>query len=194
MRRMLFFAISAIALVFLASVVLLDLMGEPEGPLAHPSEPAAEPVRTVEEPPAPALPSAAVAEQLRAPPSAPMPLPPPGALPASGAPPAPAYIRDGTWELQRYLSSRCGAMELRLGDDLRRRGDDAGHDAVLLVEAEPQRDQVVFGQSKLQTQGLTRGSLIACVQLALRGYALPISRLQPGEPVTVQVVIRVGGG
>ena len=194
MRRMLVFAISAIALVFLASLVVLDLMGEADRPVDSPPTETAFSGPSVEvRPSAPGLPAPVVAEQLRAPPAEPTPLPPPGPLPESGVPPAPAFVRDGTAELQRFLSHRCGAMRLRLGDDLRQGGDAMERGAVLLVEAEPQRDQLVFGQSRLQTQGLARGSLVACVQLSLRGYALPISRLQPGERITVQVVIGVAG-
>ena len=120
-------------------------------------------------------------------------LTPPDPLPESGVPPVPAFVRDGTAELQRFLSHRCGAMKLRLGDDLRQGGEGMERGAVLLVEAEPQRDQLVFGPSRLQTQGLARGSLVACVQLSLRGHVLQISRLQPGERITVQVVIGVAG-
>lgn len=194
MRRMLVFAISAIALVFLASLVALDLMGEADRPVAPPPAESAAPGPNVDASlPAPSLPHSSVEEQLKAPPVEPAPLPPPSPLPESGVPAAPAFVRDGTAELQRFLSHRCGAMKLRLGDDLRQGRGALERDAVLLVEAEPQRDQLVFGPSRLQTQGLARGSLVACVQLSLRGHVLPISRLQPGERITVQVVIGVSG-
>ncbi len=194
MRRMLVLAISAIALVFLASLVLLDQMGEADRPVDSPPAATTSSGPSVEVPPStPSPPAPVVAEQLRAPPTEAAPLPPPSPLPESGVPPAPAFVRDGTAELQRFLSHRCGAMKLRLGDDLRQGGGALEREAVLLVEAEPQRDQLVFGPSRLQTQGLARGSLVACVQLSLRGHVLPISRLQPGERITVQVVIGVAG-
>ncbi|MBL0278476.1 MAG: hypothetical protein IPQ24_20805 [Anaeromyxobacter sp.] len=128
---------------------------------------------------------------MRAPPALPAPAPPPEALPPSGAPPAPGYVRDETTALQATLSSRCGAMELRLGDDLRRRGDEPEGRAVLLVEVEPQPGQLKFWSSTLQSPGQTRPSLVACVQWVLNGYVLPVSRLQPGDRFKVQVVIGV---
>ncbi|MBL0276932.1 MAG: hypothetical protein IPQ24_12730 [Anaeromyxobacter sp.] len=192
MRRMLLPSIIAIALVFLGSLALLDWLGgseagDPQTPVASPP-----PAPSVEAPPpAPTATPAEVAAEMRAPPSLPAPAPPPEALPPSGAPPAPGYVRDETTGLQATLSSRCGAMELRLGDDLRRRGDEPEGRAVLLVEVEPQQGQLKFWSSKLQSPGQTRPSLVACVQWALNGYVLPVSRLQPGERFKVQVVIGV---
>jgi hypothetical protein len=133
-----------------------------------------------------------VAAQLAAPPTAPAPAEPEAGLPPSGAPPAPAWARESLPALEARITSRCGRMTLRLGDQLRKDGRRPGGHAVLLLDVEPQDDGAKIWGSTVQSHGTTRQSLIACAQLNLRGLVLPVSYLRKGERVKVQVVLGIG--
>lgn len=130
-----------------------------------------------------------VARQLAAPPAAPVPEQPADPLPPSGAPPTPAYVRENLGVLEARLTSRCGRMVLRLGDQLRKdRQEPEGH-AVLLLEAEPREGAFKIRGSTIQSMGAMRQSAVACAQLHLRGLDLPVAHLQPGARFGVQVVL-----
>jgi hypothetical protein len=110
-------------------------------------------------------------------------------LPPSGAPPAPAYFVESLASLQGRLVTRCGQLSLRLGDQLRRDRQQPNGHAVLLLDVEPQDDQAKIWGVTQQEPGTTRPSLVACVQLYLRGLVIPVTHLRRGERVKVQVVV-----
>jgi hypothetical protein len=196
-RRAIVAGLTAITLLFLASVLLLDRLddrqptqtGRPELPASPAVTVTPSPPRPPPVVPVPAAPSAEVSRQLAAPPTAPIPEEPAEPLPPSGAPPAPAYVRENLRALEARLSSRCGKTVLRLGDQLRaERRAPEGH-AVLLLEIEPRDDEARVVGSTLQSAGSTRPSLVACAQFNLRGFSFPVSYLRKGERVKVQAVV-----
>lgn len=195
MNRPVLAAVVAILLLFLGSLLLLDQFDAgqpgPPAPTRGSSEPTQVPLEPpIRVPPAPPI-SPEVSRQLAAPPTDPAPVPPQEALPPSGAPPAPAFVRERLDELRARITSRCGRLAFRLGDQLRRdRLGPDGH-AVLLLEVEPQDEQLRVVGSTVQSFGSTRQSLVACAQLNLRGLVVPVTYLRRGERVKVQVVVGV---
>lgn len=202
MRRLVFIGVLAIAALFAGSLVLLDRLS-PDQPPERVGTPATRNEASPRAAPEPALPPVApppqplaplpaeVARQLESPPTEPAPVLPPDPLPPSGAPPAPAYVRDVLPELQTMVTSRCGELVLRLGDQLRAEGAGPEGHAVLLLDVEPQEDQAKIWGSTLQSPGSTRPALVACAQHALRGHRFEVSHLLPGQRVKVQVVVGV---
>jgi hypothetical protein len=80
-------------------------------------------------------------------------------------------------------------MLVRLGDDMRKGGEQITGQAILLFEVEPERGRVTLGQSRLQSPGNMRQSLVACAQMALRGQVVNAPGARPGERFTLQVVL-----
>ena len=80
-------------------------------------------------------------------------------------------------------------MRLRLGDEMRKGGEQITGQAILLFDVEPAGGKVKFGQSRLQSPGNMRQSLVACAQMALRGQVVDAPGARPGERFTVQVVL-----
>ena len=115
--------------------------------------------------------------------------PPPKAVPEPEAPPPPFDLAKVGPALQALVSNRCGAMQLRLGDEMRKGGEQMTGQAVLLFDVEPLHDQVKVGQSRQQSPGNMRQSLVACAQITLKGQVFPAPGARPGKPFTVQVVL-----
>lgn len=196
MRHMILGSIVGIGLLFLGSLLVLDRLSGDEA-AAPPAGPEANRRAELAPPPAPTpsprvstpQPTPEVARQLASPPVEPTPREAPAPLPPSGAPPAPGYVREQLGALEALVTSRCGRLSLRLGDQLRREGlDPAGH-AVLLLDLEPLAGEAKIWGSTLQSAGATRPALVACAQHTLRGHRLPVTHLQPGARVKVQVVV-----
>lgn len=199
MRRWLVAGITFILLVFLGSLALLDQFDAAPDVASSPTAaglPGSQTSTQGESSPAPTvLPTRPVApevqRQLAAPPTAPAPAPAPESLPPSGAPPAPPFVRERLSELVAHVATRCGRLELRLGDELRLRGQQPEGHAVLLLDIEPQDGQAKIYGSTLQSPGSTRPALVACAQLHLKGHVFPVSHLQRGARTKVQVVLGV---
>jgi hypothetical protein len=196
MKRLVIPAVLAISLLFGGSLFFLaridagsasGLAAPPSGQPASAPEPTPPPTRPLEPRPV----AAEVAAQLAAPPTAPAPVEPAAGLPPSGAPPAPAYVRESLPAIRARITSRCGRMTVRLGDQLRKDGLQPEGHAVLLLDVEPQDDGAKIWGSTVQSHGTTRQSLVACAQLNLRGLVVPVSYLRRGERVKVQVVVGV---
>lgn len=207
MRHLVGASILGIGLLFFGSVVILDRLSGDDGAALppgrdnsrHPPEPTETapvplPALTPRPPaPAPSVPSE-VARQLASPPVEVAPVEDPAPLPPSGAPPAPGYVRERLTSLEALVSSRCGQLSLRLGDQLRKEGlGPAGH-AVILIDLEPLAGEAKIWGTALQSNGATRPALVACAQHVLRGHLIPVPHLQPGARVKVQLVVGVKGG
>ena len=115
--------------------------------------------------------------------------PPPMAVPPPATPPPPVDLSRDRPAIQAHVSNRCGAMEVRLGDEMRKQGEQMTGQALLVFELEPQAGKVKFGSSTLQSPGNIRPSLVACAQWALKGQVFPATGVRPGERFTVQVVL-----
>ncbi|MBK9519639.1 MAG: hypothetical protein IPO09_20390 [Anaeromyxobacter sp.] len=190
-------AVAGICALFAGSVALLARLDRPD----EPSDPGSgltptAPPPAAAWPPPPELPGPlervspqVLAAQLRSPPSLPAPAPPEEPLPPAGVPPPPRYVYEIASELEAQVSRRCGTMELRLGEALRRSGLDPEGHAVLLVEAEPQEGQLKLWRATLQAHGRTSPGQVACCQFAMNGLTVPVRRLQAGERFQVQVVV-----
>ena len=73
-------------------------------------------------------------------------------------------------------------MQLRLGDEMRKGGEQMTGQAILLFDVEPLLDQVKVGQSRQQSPGNMRQSLVACAQLTLKGQVFRRRGRGPASP------------
>ncbi len=183
MRRFVLLSLAGILVVFLAALAFIEWSAPPEAP---PPEPRPSPaVETQRRPAILAPPPAAVTSEV----VESFVNPPPKAVPEPPSP-APAFDLSGRQaDLQAVVARQCGGMTVRLGDEMRRQGDTVKGEAILLVDAEPMAGRVKLGQSRQQSPGNLRPSLVACAQMALRGKELPVAAARPGERFTVQVVL-----
>jgi len=115
--------------------------------------------------------------------------PPPKAVPEPPAPPPPVDLAREAPALEARVSRQCGTMRLRLGDEMRKGGEQITGQAVLLFDVEPAGGKVKLGQSRLQSPGNMRQSLVSCAQMALRGQVVDAPGATPGERFTLQVVL-----
>jgi len=115
--------------------------------------------------------------------------PPPKAVPAPPAPPPPVDLAREETNLQALVSGRCGSMRVRLGDEMRKGGEQVTGQAILLFDVVPERGRVTLGQSRLQSPGNMSQSLVACAQMALRGQVVEAPGARPGERFTLQIVL-----
>jgi hypothetical protein len=115
--------------------------------------------------------------------------PPPVAVPPPAAPPPTVDLARDVPALQAHVSNRCGAMQFRLGDEMRKEGRQMTGQALLLFQVDPLAGKVKFGSSTLQSPGNIRPSLVACAQWALNGQVFDAPGVRPGERFTVQVVL-----
>ena len=186
MRRLVLLSLLGIALLFGGSLAIILWMtdggpatiGPEPAPSAVPAQAEKRPSMIV--PPPPQATSREVEEFKN---------PAPKAVPAPPAPPPPVDLgREGP-SLQAVVSGRCGGMQVRLGDDMRKGGEQITGQAILLFDVEPARGKVTLGQSRLQSPGNMRQSLVACAQMALRGQVVNAPGARPGERFTLQVVL-----
>jgi hypothetical protein len=91
--------------------------------------------------------------------------------------------------LEAVVSGRCGRMQVRLGDAMRKTGDPITGQAILLFDVESLGGRVRLGQSRQQSAGNMRPSLVACAQMALRGQVVDAPGMQDGERFVLQVVV-----
>jgi len=115
--------------------------------------------------------------------------PAPKAVPEPPAPPPPVDMSRAGPDLEALVSGRCGRMQVRLGDEMRKGGEQITGQAILLFETESVGGKVKLGQSQLQSPGNMRQSLVACAQMALRGQEFDAPGAKEGERFTVQVVL-----
>lgn len=115
--------------------------------------------------------------------------PAPKAVPAPPAPPPPVDLAREAPALEAIVSGRCGRMQVRLGDEMRKDGAQITGQAILLFDVEPEGGKVKLGQSRLQSPGNMRQSLVACAQMALRGQLVNAPGAEEGERFVLQVVL-----
>ena len=189
MRKSIAAALAAIAVLFGGSLLLLEAIDDqgpapapPPAPVAAPeSQPAPPPVRPApaakaSEPPPPSVPAPPVPVDPELPP----------------APPRPPYaIADAVETLRAAVVERCGGLEVRDLNDLRGRHESLAGQAVLLLDVEPQQDQLYVWGATTQVAGATRPSLVACAQWAVRSKAVPARGVRPGARFKVQLAVSV---
>jgi hypothetical protein len=157
--------------------------GGPPAPRPEPA-PAALPAQPEKRLPVAPPPSAGTAREVEA-----FQNPPPKAVPDPPAPPPPLDLSREAPALDALVSNRCGTMQLRLGDEMRKGGEQITGQAVLLFDVEPMAGKVRFGQSRQQSPGNMRPSLVACAQMALRGHVADAPGTKAGPGFTVQLVL-----
>ncbi len=177
-------AVLGIGVLFGGSLLLLQFMDQSEQ--AHPAAPAPTPASDTATapppPPAPKVieppPATAVAPAVAVDPE----LPP--------APPGPTYdISDTNEALRRLVVERCGGLEVRFADELRREQEPLSGQAVLLLDVEPQQDQLYVWSASTQAAGATRPALVACAQWAVKAKAVAARGVRPGPRFKVQLVV-----
>jgi len=110
------------------------------------------------------------------------------------APPRPPYdLTDTRGPLKAIVVERCGGLEVRLGDELRRAKEPLAGQAVLLLDVEPRQDELYVWSASTQVAGATRPALVACAQWAVRSKAVPARGVRPGKRFQVQLVVSVKG-
>lgn len=150
--------------------------------------------------PEPAPVAAPVQPERRPPPVAPLPQvkasdienfekPVPRSVPEPPEGPPPVELAEKTRALETLVSGKCGRMQLRLGDEMRKADEQITGQAVLLFDAETTAGRVKLGQSRLQSPGNMRQSLVACAQMALRGQEFDAPGAQADQHFTLQVVL-----
>ena len=182
MRRFVVLALLGIALLLAGSLAFLAFLESDPGPVepAPVPPPSPQPQRPVVVAPPPEATSAELDAFLH---------PPPKAVPPPDAPPPPVDLAREAPSFQARVSSRCGTLQLRLGDEMRRKGEEMTGQALLLFPVETLRGQVKLGQGTIQSPGNMRPGLVTCAQWALSGQVFPASGVMPGEKFTVQVVL-----
>jgi hypothetical protein len=190
-------ALAGIAVIFAASLVLVDRLTSTHttrGPFTHGA-----PVET---------------ENRQAPPSVPMAaapiLPPAGAEPAPLPAPGPVELTaavssrlaaaasqvdlGGQLEaLRARVASRCGALALRQADDPANPARGLEGEAVLLLDLHVANGKARVTGSKVLSQGTMRPALTACAQYALRNQVL-LAASSPDEGLTIPVVVSMPNG
>ncbi len=183
-------AVLGIGLLFGGSLLLLQVLDQAEPAHTGPPVPTSPPV-TADAPAPTPVPAPRVIET--PPPSAVAPaitvdpeLPP--------APPKPSYdISDTNAALKRLVVERCGGLEVRFADELRRGQEQLSGQAVLLLDVEPQQDQLYVWSASTQVAGATRPALVACAQWAVKAKAVPARGVRPGPRFKVQLVVGMKG-
>jgi hypothetical protein len=186
--RFVVIALVGIALLLAGSLAFLHFLGGDAGPeRPTPVEPApvAPPApipqeRPVVVAPPPTATSAELDAFLR---------PPPKPVPAPEAPPPPVDLARDAPSFEARVSSRCGTLQLRLGDEMRKKGEEMTGQAILLFPVETLPGQVKLGQGTIQAPGNVRPGLVTCAQWALSGQVFPASGVEAGKKFTVQVVL-----
>ncbi len=191
-RRFVLASLAGIALLLAGSLAFIEWM-TPDGPgdVAPSPSPAAQP------PSAPSGPRPQVVAP--PPPSAPAPAldaflnPPPKAVPEPPTPPPPVDLARDEALFQSIVSRRCGSLQVRLGDEMRKKGDEMTGQAILLVDVQPLDGKVKLGQSRQQSPGNVRPGLVACAQMALKEQVVSAPGVRPGERFTVQLLVGMRG-
>ena len=191
MRKTLVAALLGIAVLFGGSVLLLSALDDQPAEQTQRSTPA--PAPEPAPPPAPEKPAPTPRVIEPPPPSVPaLPVPIEPELPP--APPRPPYaINDAVEALRAMVVERCGGLEVRDVADLRGRSEKLSGQAVLLLDVEPQQDQLYVWSATTQVAGATRPALVACAQWAVRSKALPARGVRPGDRFKVQLAVSVKG-
>lgn len=182
MRRFVLLSLLGIALLLAGSLAVIVWMtdGGPASPTPDAPAPVVEPARP---PPVLAPPPAATAEVVQAFENpAPQPVPEPPT-------PSPVDLSREESSLESVVSGRCGRMQVRLGDAMRKAGDSITGQAILLFDVESLGGRVRLGQSRQQAAGNMRPSLVACAQMALRGQVVDAPGMKDGERFVLQVVV-----
>jgi hypothetical protein len=185
-RRFVLLSLLGIAILLAGSLAIVVWMtgGGPDAVAPEPA-PAAAPVQAETRRPAPVPPPpAATSREVEA-----FRNPPPKAVPEPAGSPPPVDLAREAPALEALVSRRCGTMRLRLGDEMRKGGEQITGQAVLLFDVVAEGGKVKFGQSRLQTSGNMRQSLVACAQMALRGQVVDAPGARPEERFTVQMVL-----
>ena len=182
MRRFVLLALAGIAILLAGSLgVIVWMTGE--GPPSSAPEAPAPVVEPARPPPVLPPPPAATAEVVQAfenPAPKPVPEPPT---------PSPVDLSREESSLEGVVSARCGRMQVRLGDAMRKGGDQITGQAILLFDVESLGGRVRLGQSRQQAPGNMRPSLVACAQMALRGQVIDAPGMKDGERFVLQVVV-----
>ena len=186
MKRFALLSLAGLALLLGGSLAVILWMtdGGPDLPAPEPAPPAAvaQPEKRAPVVAPPPTASATAVEDFEK--------PAPKAVPEPPAPPPPVDLAQGEKTLEALVSSKCGAMQLRLGDEMRKGGEQMTGQAILLFDAESFQDgKVKLGQSRLQSPGNMRQSLVACAQMALRGQVIDAPGAKPDERFTLQLVL-----
>ena len=187
MSRFVVIALVGIALLLAGSLLFLEFLGgdeRPDRPATVEPPPVAPPPPQPQRPAVVAPPPEATSAELDA-----FLHPPPKAVPAPEAPPPPVDLAREAPSFEARVSSRCGTLQLRLGDEMRRKGEEMTGQALLLFPVETLQGQVKLGQGTIQAPGNVRPGLVTCAQWALSGQVFPASGVTPGEKFTVQVVL-----
>lgn len=190
MRKSIAGALVAIAVLFGGSLLLLEALDD-QGPAQAPPPVAAAPEAP---PPVPTpAPQPAPAPKVIEPPPPSVQAPPVPVEPElPPAPPRPPYaIADAVETLRAAVVERCGGLEVRDLADLRGRHEPLAGQAVLLLDVEPQQDQLYVWGATTQVAGATRPSLVACAQWAVRSKAVPARGVRPGARFKVQLAVSV---
>jgi hypothetical protein len=113
-------------------------------------------------------------------------------VPPPEAPPPPVDLARDAPSFEARVSSRCGTLQLRLGDEMRKKGEEMTGQALLLFPVETLPGQVKLGQGTIQAPGNMRPGLVTCAQWALSGQVFPAPGVKPGETFTIQLVLGMG--
>ncbi len=185
MRRFVLLSLLGIAILLAGSLAVVLWMTD-AGPDLPAPEPAPAPVaaRPETRPPALIAPPAVKASDVEA-----FEKPVPRSVPEPPEGPPPVDMAAQERSLEALVSGKCGQMRLRLGDEMRRAGEEITGQAVLLFDAESTEGRVKLGQSRQQSPGNMRPSLVACAQMALRGQVFDVPDAKPEGRFTVQVVL-----
>lgn len=192
MRRFVIASLAGIALLLVGSLAFIEWISpDGSGDASTAPAPAAQPPSAPSGPrPQPVAPP---------PPSAPAPAleafvnPPPKAVPEPPTPPPPVDLARDEGLFQSIVSRRCGSLQVRLGDEMRRKGDEMTGQAILLVDVEPLYGKVKLWQSRQQSPGNVRPGLVACAQMALKEQVVDAPGVRPGERFTVQLLVGMKG-
>jgi hypothetical protein len=184
-RRFVLLSLLGIAILLGGSLAVILWMTEGGAGLPAPEPaPAAAPVQPQQRPPvilAPPPVTASAIENFEK--------PVPKSVPEPPSPPPPVDLAPGAPALESVVSRRCGSMQVRLGDEMRKGGEQITGQAILLFDVVPEKGRVKFGQSRQQSPGNMRPSLVACAQMALKGQVVAAPGAKDGKPFTVQVVL-----
>jgi hypothetical protein len=186
-RRFVLLSLLGIAILLAGSLAIVLWMTEagPDLPAPEPA-PVAAPAPPPERRPAVVVPpppqvTASDIENFEKPVPRSVPEPPEG--------PAPVDMAAEERSLEALVSGKCGRMHVRLGEEMRKAGQEIAGHAVLLLDAEVQDGKVKLGQSRQQSPGNLRPSLVACAQMALRGQVFEVPGSTEGQHFTLQVVL-----
>ena len=186
MQRFVLLSLLGIAVLLGGSLAVILWMTDP-GPALPPPEPAPAPVVAQPEKRPPVV--VAPLPEVKASDVEAFEKPVPRSVPEPPAGPPPVDLAEQTRALESVVSSKCGRMQVRLGDEMRKGDEQITGQAVLLFDAETTAGRVKLGQSRLQSPGNMRQSLVACAQMALRGQEFGAPGAQPDQRFTLQVVL-----